>query len=191
MDAPFVSVLRWPRLLVFRRRFHPRAGQGDRARPRADQGRVYSGQTLHTVHGLFSLTGGTLCFDPPTGKARANSSWTRASGDSGSKARDKRMHSNILESEKYPLITFRPDRVEGKVATEGKSEVQVHGMFSIHGAEHEITVPARVEASGGVYRVNATFQAPYVKWGMKNPSTLLLRVNDTVAITVHTVVHTM
>jgi len=25
-----------------------------------------------------------------------------------------------------------------------------------------------------------------VKWGMKNPSTLILRVNDTVEITVHT-----
>jgi hypothetical protein len=30
-----------------------------------------------------------------------------------------------------------------------------------------------------------------VSWGMKNPSTLMLRVNDKVEITIHTVVRTM
>jgi hypothetical protein len=35
------------------------------------------------------------------------------------------------------------------------------------------------------------FEVPYVKWGMKNPSTLMLRVDDKVEITIHSVVHTM
>jgi hypothetical protein len=30
-----------------------------------------------------------------------------------------------------------------------------------------------------------------VEWGMKNPSTLFLRVSDKVEIAIHTVVHTM
>jgi polyisoprenoid-binding protein YceI len=144
------------------------------------------GDVLHTVHGTFHLTSGTLRFDPVSGKASGELVVDARSGDSGSKARDKRMHANILESEKYPQITFRPDRVEGKLAAEGKSQVHLHGIFSIHGAEHEITVPASVDASGGLYNVTAIFAVPYVKWGMKNPSTLILRVNDTVEISVHT-----
>ena len=71
-------------------------------------------------------------------------------------------------------IVFRPDRVAGKVALEGKSEISLHGMFSIRGA-------------GGQYTATGTFKLPYVKWGMKNPSTLMLRVSDTVEISVHTV----
>jgi polyisoprenoid-binding protein YceI len=143
---------------------------------------------LHTVHGTFQLTSGNLRFDAASGKASGEIVVDAASGDSGSKARDKRMHANILESGRFPRIVFRPDRVEGKLAAEGKSQVQLHGMFSIHGADHEMNVPASVEAADGVYNIAATFAVPYVKWGMKNPSTLILRVSDTVEITVHTAV---
>jgi polyisoprenoid-binding protein YceI len=144
------------------------------------------GDVLHTVHGTFQLTSGTLTLDAASGKASGELIVDARSGESGSKARDKRMHANILESDKYPQITFRPDRVEGKLAAEGKSQVKMHGIFSIHGADHEITVPASVDAAEGRYNVIATFSVPYVKWGMKNPSNLILRVNDTVEITVHT-----
>ena len=142
---------------------------------------------LHTVHGTFQLTSGTLRFDAATGNASGELVVDARSGNSGSKARDKRMHANILESEKYPQIAFRPDRLEGKLAPEGKSQVQLHGLFSIHGAEHEITVPVVVEAAAGQYNVAANFAVPYVKWGMKNPSNLILRVGDTVEISVHAV----
>src|SRR5690349_20656622 len=120
---------------------------------------------LHTVHGSFHLKRGTVTFDPQTGKASGEIVIDAPSGESGSPARDKRMHASILESAKYPEITFRPDRVDGKVAPEGRSEVQVHGTFTIHGMEHEILVPATVGASEGRYNVTATFEVPYVKWG--------------------------
>src|SRR5262249_8047782 len=122
------------------------------------------------------------------GKASGELVVDASSGESGSPARDKRMNGSILESAKYPEITFRPDRIEGKVAPEGKSEVHVHGLFAIHGVEHEILVPATVDANGGRYNVIAAFEIPYVKWGMKNPSTLMLRVSDKVEITIETMV---
>ena len=149
------------------------------------------GSLLHTVHGDFHLKRGTLTFDPQTGKASGEIVVDAASGESGSPARDKRMHAAILEIAKYPEITFRPDRVDGKVASEGKSQVQLHGVFAIHGVEHEILLPVTVDAGGGQYNVIGIFEVPYVKWGMKNPSTLLLRVNDKVEIAIHTVVQTM
>jgi polyisoprenoid-binding protein YceI len=149
------------------------------------------GSLLHTVHGDFHLKRGTLTFDPQTGKASGEIVVDAASGESGSPARDKRMHAAILEIAKYPEITFRPDRVDGKVASEGKSQVQLHGVFAIHGVEHEILLPVTVDAGGGQYNVIGIFEVPYVKWGMKNPSTLMLRVDDKVEITIHSVVHTM
>ena len=126
------------------------------------------GDTLHTVTGKFTLKRATLNFDPQNGQASGELVVDAGSGDSGSKARDTRMSHDILESGKYPEITFRPDKVEGTVAPEGKSEVHLHGNFSIHGAAHEISIPATVEAAGSQYHVVANFEVPYVKWGMKN-----------------------
>ncbi len=104
------------------------------------------------------------------------------SGDSGSGMRDRKMHKEVLESARYPEISFRPDRVEGSVASQGKSSVKVHGMFSIHGVDREITVPADVEMAADHWTATVHFTVPYEKWGMKNPSTLFLKVNDSVEI---------
>ena len=145
------------------------------------------GGLLHTVHGTFALKRGNLRFDPATGQASGELVVDAKSGASGSGARDKRMHANVLESDRYPEIVFRPDRVDGKVEPQGVSKVQIHGMFAIHGAEHEITMPAEVTADGGNYTTTAHFSVPYVKWGMKDPSNLILKVNKEVDIVIHTV----
>jgi hypothetical protein len=44
-----------------------------------------------------------------------------------------------------------------------------------------------VEAAHGQYIATLHFVVPYVEWGMKNPSTFILRVSDKVNITVRTV----
>jgi polyisoprenoid-binding protein YceI len=142
---------------------------------------------LHTVHGGFALKSGDIRFNPATGQASGELVVDATSGSSGNSGRDRRMHSSVLESGRYSEIAFRPDRVEGAVAPQGASQVRIHGVFRIHGAEHELTLPVEVEAADGRYSATVTFAVPYVKWGMKNPSTLFLRVSDTVSITVHTV----
>jgi polyisoprenoid-binding protein YceI len=145
------------------------------------------GDVLHTVNGTFALKHGSIRFDPATGAASGEMVVDATSGNSGSTARDRRMHKDILESAKYPEIVFKPTHVEGRVAEQGASQVQVHGVFSIHGADHEIVMPAEVEAAGGEYKMFLHFDVPYVKWGMKNPSTFILRVNDKVQIGIHAV----
>jgi polyisoprenoid-binding protein YceI len=137
---------------------------------------------LHTVRGDFKLKHGSIFFDPMTGKMGGDLVVDATSGDSGSEGRDRRMHKNILESERYPEIVFSPDRVEGSVALQGNSQVHVHGIFKIHGASHEMTVPVQVQMNNGQATVSAHFIVPYVQWGMKNPSTLFLRVSDKVNI---------
>src|SRR5271166_5421853 len=106
------------------------------------------------------------------------------SGQTGNGMRDRKMHKDVLESEHYPEISFRPERVEGTVRSSGQSSVSVHGMFRIHGVDREITVPAQVEMSGDHWTATIHFTVPYQKWGLKNPSTLFLRVSDSVQIEV-------
>jgi polyisoprenoid-binding protein YceI len=152
--------------------------------PASTQVEFTLGDVLHTVHGKFALKRGTMWFDPASGKASGELVVDAASGDSGSSARDRRMRSSILEADKFPDIVFRPDQVIGKVSEQGASKIQVHGIFRIHGEDHEIVMPMDVQAANGQYTATAHFDVPYVKWGMKNPSTLFLRVNDTVQISI-------
>ena len=140
------------------------------------------GDVLHTVHGTFRLKHGALQLEPASGKISGEIVVDATSGESGSGVRDRKMHKEILESNNYPEISFRPDRVDGALASQGKSAVKVHGMFNIHGVDREITVPAEVEMSGDHWTATVHFTVPYAKWGMKNPSTLFLRVNDSVEI---------
>jgi polyisoprenoid-binding protein YceI len=142
------------------------------------------GDVLHTVHGTFQLKRGEFQFDPAAGKFSGEIVVDAKSGQSGSGMRDRKMHKEILESERYSDIVFHPDRLERPVAPQGKSSVRVHGLFSIHGADHELTVPAEVDMSPDHWAATVHFSVPYVKWGMKNPSTLFLRVGESVQIDV-------
>jgi polyisoprenoid-binding protein YceI len=140
------------------------------------------GDVLHTVHGSFQLKRGSLELETASGKISGEVVVDAGSGQSGSGMRDRKMHKEVLESNRYPEIAFRPDRIEGAVASQGKSSVMVHGIFDIHGVDHEITVPAEVQMAADHWTATVHFTVPYAKWGMKNPSTLFLRVNDSVEI---------
>jgi polyisoprenoid-binding protein YceI len=141
--------------------------------------------TLHTVKGAFLLKHGAIRFDPATGKASGEIAFDATSGKTGNGSRDNKMHKDVIESGRYPEIVFRPDRAEGKLTTSGASTLQVHGMFTMHGAEHEVTFPVEVAFAGSAWTAKASFQVPYVQWGMKNPSALFLRVGDTVQVQFH------
>jgi polyisoprenoid-binding protein YceI len=137
---------------------------------------------LHTVHGDFKLKSGSIRFDAVTGQAGGAFVIDAATGQSGSGGRDRRMHKNILESDKFPEITFAPDRFQGHLAPEGDSEIELHGLFRIHGEAHEMTLKTTVHVAGDLITATTHFAVHYVEWGMKNPSTLFLRVGDKVDI---------
>jgi polyisoprenoid-binding protein YceI len=139
---------------------------------------------LHTVHGTFKVKGGTVRFDTATGRAGGQIIVDLESGDTGVQERDRLMHEDVLESRRFPEAVFSPDRVTGQVSFEGEYQVVLHGILRIHGQDHEVTVPAKVKVHEGKFTAIAKFMVPYVEWGMKDPSTLLLRVSDKVDIAV-------
>ena len=138
--------------------------------------------SLHTVHGTFNIKSGRVHFDPQTGKAGGEVVVSATSGESGSDKRDARMHKEILETARYPEAVFRASQVEGKVLPSGACDIKLHGTFSIHGAEHEIVAPVHAELSADHWKGTATFEVPYVAWGIKDPSNFLLKVKKVVNV---------
>jgi polyisoprenoid-binding protein YceI len=142
--------------------------------------------TLHTVHGTFKLKSGHISIDAATGKASGEIIVDAASGDSDNKSRDKKMHQEILESQKYPEIIFTPQHVKGAVNPQGASQVEVSGVFRIRGQDHDVTMTFTVQRpTGDKVQASTHFSVPYVQWGIKSASTFLLHASDTVEIEVH------
>ncbi|HLJ44853.1 MAG TPA: YceI family protein [Bryobacteraceae bacterium] len=141
--------------------------------------------TLHTVHGTFKLKKGAIHFDPATGEASGSIVIDATSGESGNGSRDERMHKSILESGKYTEITFSARKFTGTLAPEGDSQVDVQGVFNLHGADHDMTLTVKVHRTGDQLTATTHLVIPYVKWGLKNPSTFVLRVNDKVELDIH------
>ena len=144
------------------------------------------GSTLHAVHGAFKLRSGEVRFDPASGKASGAIVVDAASGDSENEGRNKKMHEKVLESQKFGEVVFTPNQVRGKMAAQGSSEMEVSGVFRLHGQDHDLTMTVKVEPRGGNQIQAIThFGVPYVKWGLKNPGNFLLKVDDTVEVEVH------
>jgi len=136
------------------------------------------GDVLHTVNGTFKLKSGTIHFNPAAGTASGLVTVDVTSGNTGSNARDRKMHKEILESAKYPEATFTPTRISGPALFTDQATFNVTGLFKLHRADHEVTLTFPIARTGDTVTTHTHMVLPYVAWGLKNPSTFILRVND-------------
>lgn len=142
--------------------------------------------TAHEVNGVLALEAGQIRFDSATGAASGQITIDLRRAETGNSLRDREMHKTVLETERYPQILFRPERLEGIVADSGISNVVLLGTVVLHGGEHTLRLPARIKVDDERVSAEVTFDVPYVEWGLHNPSFLVLRVAPVVAVTVMT-----
>src|SRR3984957_20195844 len=100
--------------------------------------------TLHLVHGTFAVKRGEVTVDPKTGNATGEIVVDATSGKTDNDSRDKKMHQETLETPKFPEIVFRLTQVENPAVPPSKAQIKMHGVFMIHGMQHELIVPAEV-----------------------------------------------
>ena len=86
------------------------------------------------------------------------------------------------EVEQHTTVSFEPKTYTGAIAPSGDSTIQVTGIFTLLGAPHEITVPMLVHLDGASATAKAHFVVPYVQWGLKNPSFMVWKADNDVAI---------
>jgi polyisoprenoid-binding protein YceI len=138
--------------------------------------------TLHTVQGTFRIQQGEVTFDPASGKASGSILVDALSGQSGNSVRDHRMAKDELKATDYKTVTFAPTRFTGTFNPEGDSTLQVHGLFTLIGTPHEIDVPMQVQVNGQQIHAVGSFVVPYVQWGLRDPSTFMIKVNKEVHV---------
>jgi polyisoprenoid-binding protein YceI len=138
--------------------------------------------TLHVVRGTFHIQQGDITFDPATGKANGSIVVDALSGKSGNSVRDHRMANDELKAPDYKTIAFAPTRFTGTFNPTGDSTLQVHGLFTLIGTTHEVDVPMQVQVNGDQIHAVGSFVVPYVQWGLKDPSTFVIKVEKEVRV---------
>jgi polyisoprenoid-binding protein YceI len=142
--------------------------------------------TLKTTHelvtGTFNVRSGSVDFDRSAPAMSGSVIVLAGSGQTGNGSRDKKMKKDILEVEQHATVSFEPKTYTGVLAPSSDSNIQVTGIFTLLGAPHEITVPMLVHLDGANATAKAHFVVPYVQWGLKNPSFLIWKAEDDVAI---------
>ena len=142
--------------------------------------------TMHTVHGTAILASGSLVIEPETGSVRGVIVIDASSAETGKGSRDKKMHGKVLVSGDHPRIVLRPHRIEGNLTAGPNITVAVVGDLELLGASHPITIPLNIRIDGSSFTATAEFTVPYAAWGLKDPSTFVLRVAKEVTVRVTT-----
>ncbi len=142
------------------------------------------GSRLHEVYGTFRVRSGTIAVDPTTGAAHGSVVIDAASGASENAMRDARMTHAVLEADRFPDITLRFTRVDGRPEPGGAFHATLHGILSLHGTDHDVAVDVTGHLIGDELQAHAHFSVPYVAWGVPDPSMLLLTVDKDVDVDV-------
>ena len=142
--------------------------------------------TLRTTHeivnGTFHIQSGSIEFERNNPKMSGSIVVLAGSGKTGNDSRDKKMNKDILQVEQHAIVSFEPKSYTGVIAPSGDSTIQVTGIFTLLGTPHEITIPILVHLDSTGAAAKAHFVVPYVQWGLKNPSFLIWRADNDVAI---------
>ncbi len=137
---------------------------------------TFTAGTLRRIHGTFQLKGGVFALDSRSGVAHGEIQVDAATEKSNDAKLDKKLQGETLESTKYPGIFFHLEKVVGSLpARDGEQQLKLTGSFNIHGADHDLTVDVDATRTGPEVFFKSTFTVPYVKWGMKDASTFLMR----------------
>ena len=150
--------------------------------PDASEVKITLNTTHEIVNGAFHLQSGSIEFDHGDPKMRGSVVVLAGSGKTGNDSRDKKMNKDILKVEQYATVSFEPKTYTGDLALSGDSNLQVTGIFTLLGTPHQITIPILVHLEGTTATAKAHFVVPYVGWGLKNPSFLIWKADNDVAI---------
>jgi polyisoprenoid-binding protein YceI len=150
--------------------------------PDASEVKIKLNTTHEVVNGTFHVQSGSVEFNRSATKMSGMVVVAAGSGKTGNDLRDKKMNRDILKVDQYTTVSFAPTTYKGMIQASGDSTIQVSGKFTLLGTPHDLTIPMQIHMDGSKATVKADFIVPYVEWGLKNPSFLIWKAENNVAV---------
>ena len=138
--------------------------------------------THEVVDGTFHIQSGSINFDRTATHISGIVIVAAGSGKTGNDSRDKKMNKDILKVDQFATVSFAPQTYTGTIVASGDSTIQVSGVFTLLGTAHDLTIPLQIHIDGSKATAKGQFIVPYVQWGLKNPSFMIWKADNDVAI---------
>ena len=97
----------------------------------------------------------------------------------------------VLESEKYPTITFKSSNVSGKLHPDGSFGAKIRGDLTMHGVTRTIVIPTRISLVGNDLRARGEFHVDRGDFKVEATSAFhgMVRVRDKLEFTFDIMAH--
>jgi hypothetical protein len=150
--------------------------------PDASEVKMKLNTTHEVVNGTFHIQSGSINFDRTASHISGIVIVAAGSGKTGNDSRDKKMNKDILKVAQFATVSFAPKAYNGTIAASGDSTIQVSGVFTLLGTAHDLTIPMQIHLDGSKATAKGQFNVPYVQWGLKNPSFMIWKADNDVAM---------
>lgn len=97
---------------------------------------------------------------------------------------NKELKEIVLETAKYPEITFRSTDVQGQLKG-GQFDIKITGDITLHGVTRHIVIPATVSVENGSLHAKGEFELDRSKFNVKATSAFhgMVRIKDSLKFT--------
>jgi polyisoprenoid-binding protein YceI len=104
---------------------------------------------------------------------------------------NKELKEIVLETEKYPEMTFKSTNITGKLNPSGVFEARIEGDLTMHGVTRRIVIPAEVKLVGSDLRSTGEFSLERSDFKVKATSAFhgMVRVRDKLKVTFDLIAH--
>lgn len=98
--------------------------------------------------------------------------------DTGIGLRNRHMREDYLETDKYPMATFKGKITRANKISGNDYNVMVDGKMTIHGVTRPITVNGVLSSTGEGYRIKSNFELRLPDYNISVPSLMFMKISE-------------
>ena len=103
--------------------------------------------------------------------------------DTGIGLRNRHMRENYLETDKFPYTHYKGKITSSKKLDDSTYTVVAEGIIFIHGVEKPLSVEGTlVQINANFFRIKSNFQVKLSDFGIKIPSIMFYKINETMQL---------
>jgi polyisoprenoid-binding protein YceI len=141
---------------------------------------------IKDISGETQFTDGTVAPASLHLKIRADSlTVTDKVSDSDRQTIEKTMREQVLETGKYPEITFNSTKIEAAKTPDGLYQARIWGDLTLHSVTHNILINSQLTFDNKSVRASGEFSLKMTEYSIKPPSVAggTIKVKDTLKFT--------